>query len=64
MGELQIFIHNLETRFLSRVLAIIGSTLLIMVNWKKKTTHQAFENLLYEGIIWRVGQWICISWED
>jgi len=39
MGELLIFIHNLETGFLLQVLAIIRSTLLIMVNWKKKTTQ-------------------------
>jgi hypothetical protein len=31
---------------------------------KKKTTHQAFENLLYKGIIWWVGQPIYTSWED
>jgi hypothetical protein len=38
IGELMIFIHNLETRFLLEVSIIIGSALWFIVNCKKNTT--------------------------
>jgi len=50
MGEFLIFIHKLETRFLSRILAIIGSTMLIMVNWKKRRLHIKLLKICYRRV--------------
>ncbi len=44
--ELLIFIHNLETRFLSKLWTITGFALWFIISWKKKTVQQVVVNII------------------
>jgi hypothetical protein len=65
MGELLIFVHNLETGFLSQILAIIGSTLSIMVNWKKEDYTSSSWKFVIQGYHMASKTMdVYTSWED